>query len=208
MPAPFPAFLAKASALKSSLSASGNGAPPVPMGFEQDIPLRGISSGAGNLFSSISSFSGSPAGVAIGKAISVGLNIAGGLYDVYGNYHNAVNQAAYSRATAERNLLISRQQQAATREVGGLQIQQQLALSLQDRLSSALDFSGSSREVYGQEARNLSFDLGTQLFQFDVQQAQLQDQINLAEYEQRLAKRKKRRGVISTIIGGITGGLS
>jgi hypothetical protein len=73
---------------------------------------------------------------------------------------------------------MSKEQQANTNTLGKIDISNQMGLSLASRLSGALQMTGSNAETYAQEGRNASYNLGMQLYQYDVEQTNYQNQIN------------------------------
>jgi hypothetical protein len=102
------------------------------------------------------------------------------------------------RQQLQQNINMSKEQQANTNTLGRIDISNQMGLSLASRLSGALQMTGSNAETYAQEGRNASYNLGMQLYQYDVEQTNYQNQINES-------KARSKSNIFNSIIGGVVG---
>lgn len=105
---------------------------------------------------------------------------------------------------AQRQAL--QQQRAVAQTTGLIDLGNQLDVGLSNRLSSALQFSGTSAEAFAQNARNLDFNRRTQLYQFDLQDWQLANQQRAQATNAKLSLFQGLVGVGAAVAGSGLGG--
>lgn len=114
-----------------------------------------------------------PDPLSIGASVaSIGLSIFGGVSKVKAQR----KQSRRIREQLRQQYKLSKQTQKQQEQLGRTDIANVMGLSLSNRMSSALEFTGSNAEVFGQERRNLEFSLANQLMQFDIQQMNIRNQ--------------------------------
>lgn len=112
-----------------------------------------------------------PISIGLGVA-SIGSNLIGGISQPRAQK----KQSRRIREQLQQQYRLSKATQKQQEQLGRTDIANVMGLSLSNRMSSALEFTGSNAEVFAQERRNLEFSLANQLMQFDVQQMNIRNQ--------------------------------
>lgn len=129
--------------------------------------------------------------LAIVAGVQAGATLLGAGADFFSNR----SQSRRVRAQIQQQLRISRQVQAQQRQLGNTEIRNVMGLNLSNRLSSALQLSGSNAESLAQDRRNLEFTLANRLYQFDIEQFNIRSQSSSFSASQRLQNYSSLLGV-------------
>ena len=139
--------------------------------------------------------------------VTIGLGVASLGTSLFGGVSQRRSQKKQARRIREQlsqQYKLSKATQKQQEQLGRTDIANVMGLSLSNRMSSALEFSGSNAEVFGQEQRNLEFSLANQLMQFDVQQMNIRNQSASAGATSKMETFNSLLNTTSSLVGAGT----